>query len=118
MRQAQQMNGSGEQGEQQEEAIPSDSLYGGAPWRERQPPPQARPKPNLADMAHWSSHGYLAKGGEDGPATPPHGNGYVVLKRQGDGMVTVRSPANSSQQPSSLSSTVEAEGPGENKYVW
>ena len=84
----------------------------------RQPTPKTRPKPNLADMAHWSSHGYLAKGGEDGPATPPHGNGYVVLKRQGDGMVTVRSPANSSQQPSSLPSTVEPAGPGENKYVW
>ena len=67
-------------------------------------------------MAHWSSHGYLAKGGKDGPATAPHGNGFVVLKRQGDGMVTVRSPANSSQQPSSLPSTVEAAGPGENNY--
>ena len=31
-------------------------------------------------------------------------------------MVTVRSPANISQQPSSLPSTVQAAGPGENKY--
>ena len=122
MRTAQQLNGNGESEEQQEEAIPSDSLYGvggGAPWRDtRPPPPQARPKPNLGDMSHWSSHGYLAKGGEEGPATPPHGNGYVVLKRQGDGMVTVRSPTNNSQQqPSSLPPiTTENSGPAENKY--
>jgi len=120
MRTAQQLNGESE--EQGEEAIPSDSLYGvggGAPWRDTRPP-QARPKPNLGDMSHWSSHGYLAKGGEEGPATPPHGNGYVVLKRQGDGMVTVRSPTSNSQQqqqPSSLPPiTTENSGPAENKY--
>ena len=44
------MNGSKDCGEQQVKAIPSDSLYGRAPWRERQPPPQAWPKSNLADM--------------------------------------------------------------------
>ena len=125
MRTAQQLN-NGENEEQVEEAIPNDSLYGvgggGAPWRDtRPPPPQAvRPKPNLSDMSHWSSHGYLAKGGEEGPASPPQGNGYVVLKRQGDGMVTMRSPANNSnsQQPSSLPPiTNENSGPGaENKY--
>jgi hypothetical protein len=124
MRTAQQLN-NGESEEQcEQEAIPSDSLYGvggGAPWRDTRPPQASRPKPNLGgDMSHWSSHGYLAKGGEDGPATPPHGNGYVVLKRQGDGMVTVRSPNNNSQQqqqPSSLPPiTSENAGPAENKY--
>ena len=70
MRTAQQLNGESE--EQCEEAIPSDSLYGvggGAPWRDTRPP-QARPKPNLGDMSHWSSHGYLAKGGEELEAHP------------------------------------------------
>ena len=52
-------------------------------------------RPSLNDMAHWSSHGYLARdSGQDQDQAP----GYVLLKRQGETMVTTRSP----QQPSSL----------------
>jgi len=92
-------------GDQEEEAIPSDSLYGtqesviqnGAQsWREK----QYGSRPKLAEMAHWSSHGYLAKGAEQNNVTDRN-SGYVVLKRQGDQMVTMRSNT-SSGQPSSL----------------
>ena len=47
-------------------------------------------------MAHWSSHGYLAKGtspnDQNNPTIPtspkPGVEGYVVLKRQGEHMIT------------------------------
>ena len=57
-------NNSQEQ-EDEEEAIPSDSLYGtqetvvnagSQSWREK-----VGSRPQLSDMAHWSSHGYLAR---------------------------------------------------------
>lgn len=101
-----------------EEAIPSDSLYnggqnGGQSWREK----QFGSRPSLNGMAHWSSHGYLAKANENtmpnGPTmengynqsngnsglvspghnqmnSPPNGphDGYVVLRKQGDQLVT------------------------------
>jgi hypothetical protein len=93
---------------QQEEAIPSDQLYGGgqptsgtASWREK----QYGSRPSLNGMAHWSSHGYLAKENDNAAAGQPAAQnngkipeGYVVLKRQGDQMVTV----NNTQQPQSL----------------
>ena len=88
--------------DEDEEAIPNDSLYGTQEtviqagtqsYRER----QYGSRPKLSDMAHWSSHGYLARdSGQDQDQVS--GSGYVVLKRQGDGMVTMRSPG----QPSSL----------------
>ena len=92
-------NTSGEAGQEEEEqALPSDSLYGQAEpggagsWRHRRP----GPRPALQEMAHWSSHGYLAK---EEQAGPDRGSGYVVLKRQGEAMVTARS---SPSQPTSL----------------
>ena len=92
-------------GDQDEEAIPSDSLYGtqesviqngSQSWREK----QYGSRPKLAEMAHWSSHGYLAKGTEQNNVQDRN-SGYVVLKRQGDQMVTMRSNT-SVGQPSSL----------------
>ena len=83
-----------------EEAIPSDSLYnGGQPgsettWREK----QFGSRPSLNGMAHWSSHGYLAKANDNSmPTSPKPGDGYVILKRQGDQMITT-----SINQPQSL----------------
>ncbi len=98
----------------QEEAIPSDSLYNGgsnpnsgtASWREK----QFGSRPSLNGMAHWSSHGYLAKANENaGPNGRPNGGppvtpeGYVVLKRQGDQMITSQQASlQAQQQPQSL----------------
>ena len=83
---------------QQEEAIPSDSLYnaGGVPgpasgstsWREK----QFGSRPSLNGMAHWSSHGYLAKANDNAVPGSKNADGYVVLKRQGDQMVTSLPP--------------------------
>lgn len=109
-------NNSHDQEEEEEEAIPSDSLYGtqetvvaagSQAWREK------TGRPGLSDMAHWSSHGYLARDSEQ-ERSQDRNSGYVVLKRQGDSMVTLRS---SSHQPSSLPS-VPPPGPAqpENKY--
>ena len=120
-------NTSGEVEEEDEddtEAIPSDSLYGtqetvisagqgSQAWRQRQN------RPSLNDMAHWSSHGYLARdsGGDQDQARD---QGYVLLKRQGDTMVTARS---TQQQPSSLPPVTTSTLPssvhhqhGDNKY--
>ena len=117
-------NTSGEMEEEEDdtEAIPSDSLYGtqetvvsaqgSQAWRQRS-------RPSLNDMAHWSSHGYLARdsGGDQDQARD---QGYVLLKRQGDTMVTARSPQ---QQPSSLPPVTTSTLPssvhhqhGDNKY--
>ena len=81
-----------------EEAIPSDSLYNGGQhsnesWREK----QFGSRPSLNGMAHWSSHGYLAKANDNAmPTSPKPGDGYVILKRAGDQMIT------SVNQPQSL----------------
>ena len=78
----------------QEEAIPSDSLYNASSgsWREK----QFGSRPSLNGMAHWSSHGYLAKANDNAAPNMSKqvSEGYVVLKRQGDSMIT--------QQPQSL----------------
>ena len=101
--------------EEEEEAIPNDSLYGtqetvvnagSQSWREK-----VGARPALSDMAHWSSHGYLARDAEQ--ERTDRNSGYVVLKRQGDSMVTVRS---NSQQPSSLPMACVPPAPPENKY--
>jgi hypothetical protein len=124
--------------EEEEEAIPSDSLYGsrarnniGPPPTDfrlgsanrggggglRAPPPavfqhhqqkqQQQQHPPVAELAHWSSHGYLAKDSPDsnGTATnqrppPPRGesSGYVLLRRQGEQMTTTTTVASSSTQ--------------------
>eukprot|EP00093_Oithona_nana_P004197 04197.XXX_42446_46436_1 [CDS] Oithona nana genome sequencing. len=49
-------------------------------------------------MAHWSSHGYLAKANDNSAPNMSKqvSEGYVVLKRQGDSMIT------QTQQPQSL----------------
>ena len=83
---------------QQEEAIPSDSLYnaggpsvpasGSTSWREK----QFGSRPSLNGMAHWSSHGYLAKANDNAVPGSKNADGYVVLKRQGDQMVTSLPP--------------------------
>jgi len=91
--------------DENEEAIPNDSLYannqdskknnGSLSWRDK----QFGSRPSLNGMAHWSSHGYLAKApdgtmpsqGEVEPSAAGN-NGYVVLKRQGDQIVTMRQP--------------------------
>ena len=129
--------------EDETEAIPNDSLYGtqetvveakagggSVAWRSE------RGRAGLADMAHWSSHGYLARdsgGDQDRSCAGPGlghglgrgqepGQGYVVLRRQGDTVVTSRSPglAAQQQQPSSLppatSQPPAAAAPHENKY--
>jgi hypothetical protein len=123
--------------EEEEEAIPSDSLYGsrarnnigptptdfrlgsanrGGGGGLRAPPPavfqhhqqkqqQQQPLP-AAELAHWSSHGYLAKDSPDsnGTATnhrpPPRGesSGYVLLRRQGEQMTTTTAASSSTQQ--------------------
>ena len=69
-----------------EEAIPSDSLYGNGMSGSR------------ADLSHWSSHGYLAKPQNNGH-NPTQLNrsidpssGYVVLKRQPDPQPTSLPP--------------------------
>lgn len=113
--------------EEDEEALPSDSLYGtqetvvaaGSYGRTHYNSGQQRPK--LSDMAHWSSHGYLARD-EDTCADTSRGSGYVVLKRQGDTMVTMRSPSSGpTSLPPSVSSTLPhgataTAGPPDNKY--
>ena len=80
----------------QEEAIPSDSLYNASngSWREK----QFGSRPSLNGMAHWSSHGYLAKANDNSAPNMSKqvSEGYVVLKRQGDSMIT------QTQQPQSL----------------
>ncbi len=119
----------GQQQTQDEEAIPSDSLYNGgqppvaphqavngshppivngtASWREKQ---FGGSRPSLNGMAHWSSHGYLAKANDN---TTSYGSGsqsasklpegYVILRRQGDQMITVSGGPNAGgQQPQSL----------------
>ena len=110
-----------EEEEEEEEAIPNDSLYGtqetvvtagSQSWREK----VGSSRPQLSDLAHWSSHGYLARDSEQERSQQDRNSGYVVLKRQGDSMVTLRS---GSHQPSSLPS-VPAPAPPvahpENKY--
>jgi hypothetical protein len=61
----------------------------------------------VAELAHWSSHGYLAKDSPDsnGTATnqrppPPRGesSGYVLLRRQGEQMTTTTVASSSTQQ--------------------
>ena len=112
-----------EEDEDETEAIPSDSLYGtqetvvsvglgSGAWRER------GSRPGLADMAHWSSHGYLAP---DSGQDQDQAGGYVVLKRQGDAMVTARSPHQPSSLPPVTTSTLPSShqhhaDPGANKY--
>ena len=103
-----------EEEEEEEEAIPSDSLYGS---RGRNGPvtsaamapdfrfggattgprggqngrvfPHLQQQPVGAELAHWSSHGYLAKDSPDQhrPRESPSASGYVLLRRQGDQMV-------------------------------
>ena len=114
--------------DEDEEAIPNDSLYGtqetvvqAGSYRERG---QYGSRPALSDMAHWSSHGYLARDdAQDTTRDSRDSRGYVVLKRQGDTMVTMRSP--SSGQPSSLPPVTTSTLPhninnnnntGDNKY--
>ena len=82
--------------QQNEEAIPSDSLYVGSSSNHH--------GGSKSNLAHWSSHGYLAKppGPESNSSTLNRSStdsGYVLLKRQGDQMVTV------GQQPQSLPPT-------------
>ena len=86
----------------QEEAIPSDSLYNGggvpssgsASWREK----QFGSRPSLNGMAHWSSHGYLAKANDNAVPNSKNQDGYVVLKRQGDQMITALAAQQLQQQ--------------------
>jgi hypothetical protein len=104
-----------EEEEEEEEAIPSDSLYGSRvrngvaasstvpdPFRMNSARaaatgarggnnrPFQQPPPVGAELAHWSSHGYLAKDSPDSshrPRESPASSGYVLLRRQGDQMV-------------------------------
>jgi hypothetical protein len=89
--------------EEEEEAIPSDSLYasqdskknGSLSWREK----QFGSRPSLNGLAAWSSHGYLAKASDGtGPtkteSSDNPANGYVVLKRDQQSLST--------RQPTSL----------------
>ena len=108
------MANSQDQDDQEEEAIPNDSLYGtqetvvnagSQSWREK-----VGARPALSDMAHWSSHGYLAR--DTDQERTDRNSGYVVLKRQGENMVTIRS---NSHQPSSLPMSSVPPAP-ENKY--
>ena len=112
-------------------------FIGFASWREK----QFGSRPSLNGLAAWSSHGYLAKGPNDGKPTKhsprnskdisgmngPGSNGvdsgYVLLKRQDDGqMVTVQSqnapPTNgniiqqqSQSQPQSLPTIQQSQAP-------
>ena len=101
----------------EQEVIPNDSLYG---------PPNGKPKFGTTNrqqqnvqaesgMAAWSSHGYLAKGGENktsNAAEPP--NGYVVLKRHGDGQMVTEQQSQS--QPQSLPFLNDKPNTGDRKY--
>ena len=125
-----------------EEAIPSDSLYngGGQPgssesWmrssiQDQNKQQQFGSRPSLNGMAHWSSHGYLAKGSPNEnpiPTSPKPGEGYVVLKRQGEHMITTLNqpqslpinavPSTSQQQrfPAPLQMNTN-DNPGDRKY--
>ena len=104
-------NGHGEDEDEDEEAIPNDSLYanqdskkaGSLSWREK----QFGSRPSLNGLAHWSSHGYLAKANDGtGPSKVDSenqvGNGYVVLKRD---------PLLPSRQPQSLPTQVQQHQP-------
>ena len=106
--------------DEDEEAIPNDSLYGhqdpkkngSLSWRDK----QFGSRPSLNGMAHWSSHGYLAKA-SDGtmPATTDaDATGYVVLKRQGEQIVTMRQPQSLPNQVP-LPTPVQAQD-GDRKY--
>ena len=86
-----------------EEAIPSDSLYGNGMSGSR------------ADLSHWSSHGYLAKPQNNGNPTQQlnrsidPNSGYVVLKRHPE--------QQQQQQPSSLPPAVDPQfGEMDRKY--
>ncbi|TRY77851.1 hypothetical protein TCAL_06147 [Tigriopus californicus] len=115
---------------QGEEALASDSLYRPSGHSNRQgyhqfgpnPNPTRNasestygPKTNLPGMAHWSSHGYLAKTNgsnnspnqnqvEESPMNRTIDNGYVVLKRQGEQLVTHQQGRSGHQEPQSLPS--------------
>jgi hypothetical protein len=99
-----------QQANEEEEAIPNDSLYanqdckknGSMSWKEK----QFGSRPSLNGMAHWSSHGYLAKASDNtSPASfenQDHANpssGYVHLRKQGEQLMASR------QQPQSLPNT-------------
>jgi len=87
-----------------EEAIPNDSLYanqdskrnGSMSWKDK----QFGSRPSLNGMAHWSSHGYLAKSSDNTASTsfenpdPNSGTGYVHVKKHAEQA--------SRQQPQSL----------------
>lgn len=124
--------GSQETEYEDQEALPSDSLYGttrstaaGASSRAQMgPPAPQRPFPILSadgNLAHWSSHGYLAKdpkAGDDslernevaasllsGGGSPLNQDtgGYVVLRRRGDQMtMQPQMPGNNSVWTESL----------------
>merc|ERR550539_163739 len=84
-------------GQDQEDVVNAGSQS----WREKV---GGSNRPQLADLAHWSSHGYLARDSDqerNQQSQQDRNSGYVVLKRQGDSMVTLRS---NSQQPNSLPS--------------
>lgn len=93
------------------------SFTGFASWREK----QFGSRPSLNGLSNWSSHGYLAKPGNEGvPKQSPRASnevngmtgitangvdsGYVLLKRQEDGqMVTVQSQNSSTNGIAPLS---------------
>ena len=108
-------NVNGNEDDEEEEAIPNDSLYanqdakknGSMSWREK----QFGSRPSLNGLAHWSSHGYLAKANDGtGPSRVDTenqaGNGYVVLRRDPP-----------SRQPQSLPTQVQQhQQDGDRKY--
>lgn len=122
----------GHTADDEEEAIPSDSLYGyegqnssvsTAIYKSQTNSWDKRfgSRQSLTELAHWSSHGYLAKGQAEGnkSSTFDKGSGYVVLKKQGNSLVTSRNPRTSPQQPLSLPVTgtqFDESGMEESKY--
>ena len=96
-----------------EEAIPSDSLYGGNNAKDKTFNKQMGSRPSLTELAHWSSHGYLAKGQTEGTnASLDKGSGYVILKHINHTMLATKS-----QQPASLpTSQTQSQNIQDGKY--